>query len=130
MAKRSESVKALIEGFFELRQKNPDITIQEIADNYNLSSRTVYTYLDEIAKKNGVTREELLMIPHKKHEITIPGNGRKALERIDSENLINSFNKIIEETKIILKEIDIIMTKNSNIIIEDNETIREEKEHE
>lgn len=36
------------------------LTPKEIAKKFHLSSWTVYHYLDEIAKENGVTREELL----------------------------------------------------------------------
>ena len=40
------------------------MTPKEIAKKFELSSWTVYNYLDEIAKEAGVPRESLLVRPH------------------------------------------------------------------
>ena len=40
---------------------------KEIAERYNLSTRTVYNSLGEIARKNGLGRESLLKRPHSEH---------------------------------------------------------------
>ena len=61
MGKRQESTQTMMERFFELREQ--DYTIPEIAEMFDLSWTTVYNALEEIAKKTGRTRDELLSRP-------------------------------------------------------------------
>ena len=44
--------------------------IQEIAEKFGTTSTTVYRYLEEIARENGMTREELLERVHSPHVMT------------------------------------------------------------
>lgn len=42
-------------------------TVKEVAEQFNLSTYTVYANLQRIADDNGVTRESLLRQPHSAH---------------------------------------------------------------
>ena len=59
MAKeKTQRVKALIDGYMELRLQEK--SHEEIAEIFGVSKKTVLYYLQEIADKNQVTRDELL----------------------------------------------------------------------
>lgn len=64
MAKRDERTLKMMEEYMSLR--NEGYTVEQIAKKFGLSTFTVYHYLNEIAKKYGVPREELLDVPHSK----------------------------------------------------------------
>lgn len=60
MAKESERVRQMKENFMELHMQG--FSIREIAEKYNLSPRTVYQRLQDIADANKVSRDSLLQI--------------------------------------------------------------------
>lgn len=99
---KSERVKQLKKHFMEYREKG--YSIAEIAKEFQLSSITVYSYLEEIARDHGVTRESLLYMPHKPHQITKKSKTQK--EEIDVEALQKDFSDAIETINAIISEID------------------------
>lgn len=60
MAKISETASVMKKNFMTLHDQG--FTIPEIAQKFNLSTPTVYRHLDEIARENGVAREDLLKV--------------------------------------------------------------------
>lgn len=60
MAKISETVIVMKKNFMTLH--NQGYSIAEIAAQFELSAPTVYRHLDEIARENKVTRNDLLQI--------------------------------------------------------------------
>lgn len=60
MAKISETVNVMKQNFMALH--NEGYSIPEIAQKFNLSKATVYRHLDEIARENKVTRDDLLQV--------------------------------------------------------------------
>lgn len=65
--KRNERTLQMIQNYMPLRlsgKKN-----KEIAKTFGLSTWTLYHYLPEIAKLNGVSRESLLDVPHSQHQL-------------------------------------------------------------
>ena len=67
--KRAQRVTQLIEWeFMKLHKEGKNIP--RIAEETHISCRTIYSNLGEIAKKNGVSRESLLEIPHKQHQMS------------------------------------------------------------
>ena len=73
MGARSTRVLEMKKNFMALHLEG--LSIAEIAEKYDLSRRSVYGYLDEIATENNISRKELL-------ERDYPEN---RAERIDSE---------------------------------------------
>jgi DNA-binding CsgD family transcriptional regulator len=88
---RSLTVQNMIDHFMVLHEEGHSIA--EIAKICGVGKNTIYSSLDEIAEKNGVTRESLLekVIPYK-----TPSGPREPVERIDTEELINEYNSLIE----------------------------------
>ena len=60
MGKTSETVNVMKQNFMTLH--NEGYSIAEIAERFELSPPTVYRHLDEIARENKVTRNDLLQI--------------------------------------------------------------------
>ena len=67
MTQQSQRVIQMKKGFMQLHVDGKSIA--EIADVFHLHPRTVYTYLQEIADSNNVTRDSLLQVVHKPHEM-------------------------------------------------------------
>lgn len=61
MQKTNERTLRMMEEFIALHEEG--LSIPEIAKHFDLSTTTVYTNLDKIAEKAGVTRESLLERP-------------------------------------------------------------------
>lgn len=103
--KRSERVNFLICNFMLLH--NQGLSIPEIAEKSAVTTRTVYTYLQEIADINNVSRESLLEKVHNPHEVT-KFTPRKKIPKVDAENLINRYLDVIrtaEDLKEVLHNI-------------------------
>lgn len=101
MAKMSESVKKMLNEFMELHENG--YTINEIAKKFSLSASTVYSYLQEIAQNNGVTRESLLCTVHKQHVVT---KEHPKYEKILPEDLNENFSNMLKEVDTIISKID------------------------
>lgn len=99
--KQSARVGQMMENFIRLHNEGKDIS--EIAEMFQLSSRTVYLKLQEIADKEGITREELLSRPHKKHVVT---KERKVVKAIDICKLKKGFEDLQKDIDEILVNID------------------------
>lgn len=90
---------------------NEGKTISEIAEIFGVSICTVYNNLQEIADKNKVSRDSLLLRVHKPHEII---NGRKFEEQteINPEVLLADFVEVEKRLGNIIETIN-------NIIIQE-----------
>lgn len=62
---QSERTLKMKQNFIKLHGQG--LEIKDIAETYDLSTKTIYNSLDEIATKAGVSRESLLQRPHKVH---------------------------------------------------------------
>lgn len=109
--RREERTKEMIRQFPKLREENK--SIQEIANIFGLSKKTVYEYLQEIADTNGVSREDLLYQVQKPHEVS-DARVRKALEHVDVVALENHFSAMIDE-------VDKIIIDLNNMLQEDDQ---------
>ena len=99
--KRTQRVDNLINSFMDYH--NQGYSIQEIAQKLNVSNVTVYSHLDEIAKKYGKTREDLLKVVHPNERID-KGFSRKS-SSVNSEELLESLKSILNETNCLIKKI-------------------------
>ena len=107
--RREERTKEMIRQFPKLREEKK--TIQEIADIFGLSRKTVYSYLQEIADSIGVTREDLLYEVQKHHDVS-NATGRKALEQVDVVALENHFSAMIDEVDKIIIDLNNMLQEN------------------
>ena len=109
---QSERIKLLREGFIHLR--NDGKSISEIADHFHVSTVTVYSNLQVIADANGVTRESLLYVVHKPHELK---NGRVTFfkETVKPEELKKNFSNIRNDVDNIIELIDTILDMHKEI---------------
>lgn len=114
--RREERTKEMIRQFPKLRAENK--SIQEIADIFGLSKKTVYEYLQEIAGNMGVSRDDLLYEVQKPHDVT-NATGRKAIEQVDTVELEQHFSAMI-------KEVDKIILSLNNMLQESDEQNMEE----
>lgn len=104
--KQSARVGEMMNNFLRLHNEGKDIS--EIAEMYHLSVRTVYLKLQEIADKEGTTREGLLSRPHKKHIVTMQ---RKVVKQIDSFELKKDFEELQRNIDKILVNIDEVIAE-------------------
>lgn len=104
--RKSERLKILENRYMELRQKG--YSIAEIAKECGLSPFTVYKALDSIAEKEGVTRDSLLYVVHKPHELK---NVRSYLKQpiINPEELKQDFQSLLKDVDTIINKIDFIL---------------------
>lgn len=108
MANRSQRVKDMIEGFMHLHSEGKSIA--EIANYFNLSTRTIYQYLEVIAKKNNVTRESLLKTMHKPHEMKSVRNYNPK-EKTNLDEMRKDFSDMINSADNIIYQIENILNK-------------------
>lgn len=113
--RREERTKEMIRQFPTLRKENK--SIQEIADSFGLSKKTVYEYLQEIAENMGVSRDDLLYEGQKPHDVT-NATGRKAVEQVDTVQMEHHFAAMI-------KEVDEIIISLDKMLQEDDQAERE-----
>ena len=95
---QSERVRKLVNGGF-MEYHNNGHTIQEIADTFNLSCRTVYMHLQDIALKEGVSRESLLRNKSSEHNVQNKRSYEKypALDELKSISV--SLSQELEQVK-------------------------------
>ena len=117
--RREERTKEMIRQFVTLRKENK--SIQEIANLFGLSKKTVYFYLQEIADSNGVSRDDLLYQVHKEYDVNYVT--RKTVEHIDAVELKNHFSAMIDEANKIISTLDNILKEldEATITEEENE---------
>ena len=106
----SERVTLMKENFMSLH--NQGYTILQIAEKYGITRVSIYHYLAEIAKKNGVDRDSLLEKPNKTHKITKSG-GNKAFV-FDT----NELQSLCDNTK---NKINALITSIDNVVKGENE---------
>lgn len=97
--------------FMELHEDGK--TIKEIAAKYNITARSVYLHLQEIADENGVSRESLLDMVQKEHDVS-KKHVRKKCEKVDPEELKKDFEGAIKHVNDIIEKIDIILKEEEN----------------
>ncbi len=103
---RSERVNFLISNFMKFH--NDGLSIAEIAKKSAVTTRTVYNYLQEIADKNSVSRESLLEVVHKPHDVSKFGEHKKT-PKIDEKVLINRYLEVIRTAENLLEEINTLI---------------------
>ena len=101
----SERVKVMKENFIDLH--NEGLSISEIAARFKLSGSTVYRYLDEIAKENGTSREDLLQksLYHTQAEIL----------RREEKEAKASFEKVQKELAVLQNSLQIVRSLVDNV---------------
>ena len=103
MKMRTQRTKNLCNKFMEYHEEG--FSIYEIADIFDVHYTTVYAYLDEIAKANGVSRESLLTVPHEKHSSHIPFKKEKIdldKTKLQFSVLGKDIDKLIEKCNMLL----------------------------
>lgn len=98
---RTQRVNRLISSFMDYH--NQGYSIQEIAEKLSISYVTVYHYLDEIAKNNDTTREELLQKVHQT-ERSDKGQSRKEIS-INSEEIVLNLKNLVTEVDCLINKI-------------------------
>lgn len=99
---RAQRTKELIEGYMELHLKG--MTPTEIAEHFNVSTWTVYHYLQEIADTHNISRDELLEKVHPPHKTE--GRSHKIIVTIDPIKLQNDFVESINKISDVINFID------------------------
>ena len=84
------------------------VPIEEIAERFGITPRTIYIHLQEIADENGVSRDSLLKTPHRKPNATTKNNGGQK-KFIDTESLIHTYDEAISTTENLVKELNNIL---------------------
>jgi len=103
--KEAERTYVMKENFMSHHEAGESIS--EIAARYNLSKVTVYRHLQEIADKNGVTRESLLQIVRTPTPNQI---GRETHRiRVTAQELDDEFNKVEQSLGSLIDLIDNIL---------------------
>lgn len=102
-SKRTERVKLFMENFMEKHRQG--FSIKEISEMYGISDRMAYLLLEEIAEKNGVTREELLQKQVSSDRRPFVQN-RTRVEKVNSEQLKESFYEAITAVEQLIMLID------------------------
>ena len=100
--KKNERTLQMMQNYILLHDRG--MSPGEIAKKYNLSSRTVYGVLQEIADAAGVPRKSLLERPHSEHqhfervsEPVKPINVKAFSERLqDALSVMNEFKEMVE----------------------------------
>lgn len=101
----SERVKVMKENFIDLH--NEGLSISEIAARFKLSGSTVYRYLDEIAKENGTSREDLL-------QKSLYHTQAERLRREEKEAKA-SFEKVQKELAVLQNSLQIVRSLVDNV---------------
>lgn len=104
--KRSERVTRLINNF--MKYHNQGLSTSEIASKFQVTTRTIYANLQEIADLNGVDRSSLLMYVHKPHAPRGP-NAKKVHKELNMDELIKDYTDMISFGKNIISKIDTIL---------------------
>lgn len=105
MAKRDERTQRLIANYYD-DWKN-GMTPQEIASKYRVTSRTMYSCLQEIATAHGIKdRKELLSVPHKPHKKRGPNKKKSDLPPVDLEEIKEELDEFISEGELVLSDIE------------------------
>lgn len=103
---RSERVNIMMKNFMDFHEKG--FSIYEIAEQFQVSVRTVYNNLQEIADKNGVTRNELLQqvkSPYTRTKV------RRIADKTDLEGLMSEFDKTSESMDTLINNLDAFIEK-------------------
>lgn len=111
----SERIRRMKEGYYPIRLEHPEYSVAQISEMFGVPGRTAIAYLDEIAKENGVQREELLKCPHKKHAC----RAKVDKEKVNEEQLLQAIQNAVQEIDIIIDSINKELEDNKNLIMEE-----------
>ena len=111
--KRSERVNYMISNFMDWH--NVGMSIKEIAEKASVTTRTIYQRLQEIANLNGVSRESLLEVVHKPHEVTATSK-RASVSKINADELIARYEAVIKSTNQLQEKLREIIIKQEDLI--------------
>ena len=102
---KSERTAQMMKHFMEL--KSQGYSNKEIAGFFQISIRTIYTNLDEIAKLNGVNPDSLRERPHQKHG----ENPYRRPKTIQSEELGNLLDNCLQESARLIEKMNESLNK-------------------
>lgn len=103
MAKKTQRVKYMEEHFMEFH--NEGLSIPEIAVKCEVTTTTIYQKLQEIAKSNGVTREELLERVHPPHIVV----------NVTHRQGYTDFNEVLNLAKDLENQISMLINEIHNL---------------
>lgn len=106
MAVVSERVLRMKQDFMRLHEEG--YSIPEIAELYNLSGRTVYRHLQEIAEENGVKREDLLKVV-RVYKVERFWTNHASQVKVDVEELNDGFDKAKSTVGSLISMIDTML---------------------
>ena len=110
--KKNESTLRMESEFMALHSQG--MTIPQIAKKFNLTTTTIYSLLDDIAKQNGVSRESLLERVHPKHQMSSDCY-REQLAAVNPIDYNTRYNEVMvgiyEIRKMLKKVIDTEITE-------------------
>lgn len=92
MSRTNERTLKMMENYIKLH--NEGHSVADIAKRFNLTTTTVYSKLEEIAKQNGVTRESLLERPF---EADHSGRNYTPVKPIDPSSFRTHYGKAVAE---------------------------------
>ena len=105
MAKQTQRVRDMVDNYVALWKEG--YTPRQIAKHFQVEPITVYRYLQEIADKNGYSREELLAQPkHSGPKATCECPMRK--EAVNAEQLHDDFTQAKQAITSLIKKIDLM----------------------
>ena len=99
---KDQRTQEMIKNFFSMWKEGK--TAIEIAECYGASRKTLYTYLQEIADENGVSRADLLIKPHKAHIMTKSSSNVKH-EKVDEEKIKTEIDKMLSDVNTLICKI-------------------------
>lgn len=105
---RTERVQRMMQNFVR-HWKEDNMSVSQIAKLYGLSDSTVYLRLEEIAKRAGLTRDELLQRP--KAAVPITSRDREKLDRAQFCQVNEELEQLIGLTKETLDELQQFLTE-------------------
>lgn len=111
-AKRSERVNFLFSNFMDWH--NAGMSIKEIAEKASVTTRTIYQRLQEIADLNGVSRESLLEVVHKPHEVTATSK-RASVSKINADELLAKYETVIQSTEKLQENLKTIIKQQEDL---------------
>lgn len=103
---KSERVEEMKKNFLDRKRKGK--TIKEIAEEFKVSTWSVYQALEEIARENGLHRDDLLDAVQKSHEGKKGGTSRK-VELVNTEELKKDFLVLTETIEKLIRKMESIV---------------------
>ena len=104
--KRSERTRKMIKQFYGLR--NSGYSIRQIAEMFNLDPATVYSYLGEIAEREGVDRNSLL---DRVFEADHTGSQFTPVRLVNAKEATSRINAMTKEAEALQARLSYVITE-------------------